>query len=39
MNYRFVIIILGVLMFVAAMIPYAYTPRCTDADCHPTRPY
>ncbi len=31
MNYRLVIIILGVLMFVAAMIPYAYAPRCTDA--------
>jgi len=31
--------ILGVLMFVAAMIPDVYEPRCTGADCHPTRPY
>ena len=39
MNYRLAIIIIGVLMFVVAMIPYTYEPRCTDADCHPTRPY
>ena len=39
MNYRLAIIILGVVMFIAAMIPYAYETRCTTADCHPTRPY
>ena len=38
MNYRLAIIIIGVLMFVAAMIPYAYETRRTDADYHPTRP-
>ena len=39
MNYRLTIIILGVLMFVGAMIPYAYETRRTDPDYHPTRPY
>jgi hypothetical protein len=39
MNYRLLLVILGVLMFAAAMIPYAYQPRCTDPDCHPERPY
>lgn len=39
MNYRFAIIILGVLLFIGAMIPYAYAPRCADASCRPERPY
>ncbi len=39
MNYRFAIIILGAALFVAAMIPYAYKPRCTTAACTPERPY
>jgi len=41
MNYRMAIIILGGLLFVAAMIPYAYKPRCQpgDLDCKVERPY
>lgn len=41
MNYKIAIIVLGVALFVAAMIPYAYKPRCQlgDPDCRPERPY
>lgn len=39
MNYRLAIIVLGVILFVIAMIPYAYKPRCTDADCPHEAPY
>jgi hypothetical protein len=39
MNYKLAIVIMGGLLFVAAMIPYAYAPRCTAADCTPERPY
>lgn len=39
MNYRFAIIVLGVAMFIAAMIPYAYKPRCSTPDCPPEPPY
>lgn len=40
-DYKVAIIILGVAMFVGAMIPYAYKPRCIpgEADCRPERPY
>ncbi len=39
MNYKIGIIVLGVGLFIAAMIPYAYEPRCATAECTPTRPY
>lgn len=40
MNYRMAIIVLGVLIFVAAMIPYAYKPRCSSpAECPTEAPY
>lgn len=39
MNYKLAIIVLGVLLFVIAMIPYAYTPRCASVDCKPEPPY
>lgn len=39
MNYKLIIILLGVALFVAAMIPYAYAPRCSTPECTPTRPY
>jgi hypothetical protein len=39
MNYKMAIIIMGGLLLVAAMIPYAYQPRCTTAECTPERPY
>jgi hypothetical protein len=39
MNYKLAIIVLGALLFVIAMIPYAYTPRCTTPECHPEPPY
>jgi hypothetical protein len=39
MNYRLAVIVLGVLLFVIAMIPYAYKPRCADADCPLEAPY
>jgi hypothetical protein len=39
MNYKIAIIILGVALFVAAMIPYAYKPRCSTPDCPPEAPY
>ncbi len=39
MNYKMTIIIMGGLLFVAAMIPYAYAPRCTTAACTHERPY
>lgn len=40
MNYKMAIIVLGVVLFVAAMIPYAYAPRCSSpAECPTTAPY
>ena len=39
MNYRLAIIVLGVAIFIAAMIPYAYKPRCSTPDCTPEAPY
>ena len=39
MNYKFAVIVLGVVLFVVAMIPYAYKPRCSTPDCTPTAPY
>lgn len=39
MNYRLAIIILGIVLFAAAMIPYAYQLRCAPPDCRPTAPY
>ena len=39
MNYRLAIIVLGVVIFVVAMIPYAYKPRCSTPDCTPEAPY
>ena len=39
MNYKMAIIIMGGLLLVAAMIPYAYKPRCATAECMPERPY
>lgn len=39
MNYKLIIILLGGLMMVGAMIPYAYKVRCQSADCVPERPY
>ncbi len=39
MNYRIAIIVLGVVFFVGAMIPYAYKPRCETPACTPTAPY
>ncbi len=39
MKYKMAIIIMGGLLLVGAMIPYAYKPRCTTADCTPERPY
>lgn len=39
MNYKLIIVILGGLIFVAAMIPYAYKPRCSTTDCTPEAPY
>ncbi len=39
MNYKMAIVIMGGLLFVAAMIPYAYKSRCATAACAPERPY
>ena len=39
MNYRLAIILLGAAIFIAAMIPYAYKPRCSTPDCTPEAPY
>lgn len=39
MNYKIAIIVLGVALFVGAMIPYAYKPRCAPPECTPTAPY
>ena len=39
MNYKLAIIILGGALFVAAMIPDAYQPRCSTPDWTPTAPY
>jgi hypothetical protein len=39
MNYKIAIIVLGVALFVVAMIPYAYKPRCTNTDCPMEAPY
>lgn len=39
MNYKLAIIALGVVLFVIAMIPYAYKPRCSTPDCSPEAPY
>lgn len=39
MNYKLAIIALGVLLFVIAMIPYAYSPRCATPECTPQAPY
>lgn len=39
MNYRLAIIVVGVALFVVAMIPYAYKPRCSNADCPADPPY
>jgi hypothetical protein len=39
MNYKLAIIVLGVVMFIVAMIPYAYKPRCLSPDCPPEAPY
>ncbi len=39
MNWKLVIVILGGVMFVAAMIPYAYKPRCANPECTPVAPY
>lgn len=39
MNYKIAIIVLGAALFVVAMIPYAYKPRCTAGDCPMEAPY
>jgi hypothetical protein len=39
MNYKLAIVALGVLLFVIAMIPYAYAPRCNGTDCPLEAPY
>ncbi len=39
MNWKLIIVALGVALFVAAMIPYAYAPRCATPDCTPEAPY
>ncbi len=39
MNYKLAVIILGVVLFIAAMVPYAYAPRCANPECTPTAPY
>ena len=40
MNYRAIIIGLGLLIFLAAMIPYAYKTRCSSpSECPTTAPY
>lgn len=39
MNYRLAIIVIGVGLFVAGMIPYAYAPRCANPACTPVAPY
>jgi hypothetical protein len=40
MNYRLIIIGLGLLIFLAAMIPYAYKTRCSSpSECPTTAPY
>ena len=40
MNYRAIIIGIGLLIFLAAMIPYAYETRCSSpAECPTTAPY
>lgn len=40
MNYKMAIIILGLLLFIAAMIPYAYKTRCSSpAECPTESPY
>ena len=40
MSYRTGIIVVGVLLFIAAMIPYAYKTRCSSpSECPTTAPY
>lgn len=39
MNYKMAIIVMGGLLLVGAMIPYAYQPRCATAECTPEHPY
>jgi hypothetical protein len=39
MNYRLAILLLGLALFIGAMIPYSYTPNCQTAECTPPRPY
>ncbi len=39
MNYKIAIIVLGVALFIVAMIPYAYKPRCAGGDCPVEPPY
>jgi hypothetical protein len=39
MNYKIAIIAMGVGIFVATMVPYAYKPRCSTPDCTPETPY
>lgn len=39
MNYRLAIMLLGLLLIVGAMIPYAYKARCENPECTPTAPY
>jgi hypothetical protein len=39
MNYSLAIVMLGIAILVAAMIPYAYAPRCSTVDCTPEPPY
>jgi hypothetical protein len=38
MNYKIAIIVLGVALFIGAMIPYAYKSRCSGTDCPPADP-
>jgi hypothetical protein len=40
MNYKLAVIIVGVVLFIVAMIPYAYKTRCSSpAECPTTAPY
>ncbi|MGE5387972.1 MAG: hypothetical protein ACM3NE_03700 [Hyphomicrobiales bacterium] len=39
MNYKIAIIVIGAALFVLAMIPYAYKPRCASVDCPMEAPY
>jgi len=40
MNYKLIVVVLGVIMFVCAMIPYAYKTRCSSpSECPTTAPY